>query len=142
MQVTVNYVRNGDVHVLNCGEGALSNLVIDNSQTPPELRAGTAKQLLGCAAVFCYMAALLGSLEARDVAYSNASATATMEVGPNELGKGRVKKITIEAHVTVAEKDKPVYERVERIMRSGCLVTGSLHDGIAMEYKLVPEFTA
>lgn len=142
MQVTINYTREGDVHTMKTGGGALPELIIDNGPVPPEQRAGTAKQLLGCAAVFCYMSALLGSLEAREVAYSGASATATLEVGGNELGQGRVKKITIDARVAVAEKDADVFARVEKIMRHGCLVTGSLHDGIAMAYNLHPEFTA
>ena len=142
MQVTISYTREGDVHTMKTGGGALPELVIDNGPVPPDQRSGTAKQLLGCAAVFCYMSALVGSLEARDVAYSNASATATLEVGGNELGQGRVKKITIDADVSVPEKNADVFARVEKIMRHGCLVTGSLHDGIEMAYNLHREFTA
>ena len=142
MHMTITYTRQGDVHTLETGGAALPRIVIDNSNIAEDQRGGTAKQLLGCAAVFCYMSALLGSLEARDVAYSNASATATLEVGGNELGQGRVKKITIDAHVSVPEKDADVFARVEKIMRHGCLVTGSLHDGIEMAYNLHPEFTA
>lgn len=142
MQVTITYTREGEVHTMKTGGGALPELVVDNSAVPQEQRGGTAKQLLGCAALFCYMSALLGALEARGVAYSGASATAALEVGGNALGQGRVRKISIDAHVTVAEKDAGVFARVEKMMRQGCLVTGSLHDGIEMEYDLHPEFTA
>lgn len=141
MEITINYTRQGDVHTMKTGGGALPELVVDNSAVPQDERGGTAKQLLGCAAVFCYMSALIGVLDSRGIAYSNASATATLDVGGNAAGQGRVKKIAINAHVSVAAKDQPVFARVEKIMRQGCLITGSLHDGIEMEYNLLPDYT-
>lgn len=140
MNMTVSYSRQGDVHTIETGGAALPQLVVDNTNVPENQRGGTAKQLLGSAAIFCYMSALLGSLDARGVKYSNASATATLEVGGNDLGQGRVKKITIDATVTLAEEDASTFERVEKIMKQGCLITGSLHDGIQMAYNLHPEY--
>lgn len=140
MNMSVTYSRQGDVHTIETGGAALPQLVIDNTNVPENQRGGTAKQLLGCAAIFCYMSALLGSLDARGVKYSNATATATLEVGGNDLGQGRVKKITIDANVTISEEDASTFERVEKIMKQGCLITGSLHDGIQMAYNLHPEY--
>ena len=140
MNMSVSYSRQGDVHTIETGGVALPKIVVDNTNVPENQRGGTAKQLLGTAAIFCYMSALLGSLDARGVKYSDAKATATLEVGGNELGQGRVKKITIDASVTLSEEDASTFERVEKIMKQGCLITGSLHDGIQMAYNLHPEY--
>ena len=139
MNMTISYSRQGDVHTIETGGAALPKIVIDNTGVPENQRGGTAKQLLGSAAVFCYMSALLGSLDARGVKYENATATATLEVGPNDLGQGRVKKITIDAAVTLPGEDAPTFERVAKIMKQGCLITGSLHEGVEMAYNLHPE---
>ena len=77
MNMTISYSRQGDVHTIETGGAALPKIVIDNTGVPENQRGGTAKQLLGSAAVFCYMSALLGSLDARGVKYENATATAT-----------------------------------------------------------------
>lgn len=140
MNMTISYSRQGDIHTIETGGAALPTIVVDNTNVPENQRGGTAKQLLGSAALFCYMSALLGSLDARGVKYESASATATLEVGPNDLGQGRVKKITIDATVTLSEEDASSFERVEKIMKQGCLITGSLHDGIQMAYNLHPEY--
>lgn len=140
MEMTVEYTRENDVHTLSAEGVALPRIVVDNTGLPPEKRGGTAKQLLGSAAVFCYMSALLGSLEARGAKPLSARASATLEVGPNDAGQGRVKKIAIHAQISLSEDNEAVFHRVERIMRQGCLVTGSLHDGIEMEYDLKADF--
>ena len=106
MHMTITYTRQGDVHTLETGGAALPRIVIDNSNIAEDQRGGTAKQLLGCSALFCYMSAFIGALNARDVNFSDVQASAELEVGANEL------------------------------MRNGCLITGSLHDGIEMEYHI------
>lgn len=140
MQIT--YTRKGDVHTIDAGEGALAPIVVDYTPFEPKLRSGTAKKLLGAAAVFCYCEALTGSLEARGVKYENLKATADLTVGGNDLGQGRVKEITLTITLDVSESDAETFARVEKIMKQGCLVTGSLHDGIKMNYDLQPNFKA
>lgn len=137
MQLTVAYHRNGDVHTIETG-GALGNIIIDNTSVPADQRGGTAKQLLGAAALYCYAAALNAAMEARGLRYNSLDLTALMDVDANEKGQSRVMKITITANVGIDEEDLDLFERVARVMKNGCLVTGSLHDGIAMEYKLNP----
>ncbi|MGX8717540.1 MAG: OsmC family peroxiredoxin, partial [Desulfovibrio sp.] len=66
--------------------------------------------------------------------------SATLDVGANEKGQSRVQKITIDANVGIDEEDLDLFERVARIMKNGCLVTGSLHDGIEMAYNLNPVY--
>lgn len=140
MKMTINYSRQGDVHTIETGGAALPQLIIDNTNIPPEQRGGTAKQLLGAAALFCYCSALVGALDARNVKYSNVKGSATLHVGGNDLGQGRVQKIDINVDVALSEEDASTFERIEKIMKQGCLVTGSLHDGIEMAYNLNPEY--
>ncbi len=138
MQLTVAYHRNGDVHTIETGGAALGNIVIDNTNVPADQRGGTAKQLLGAAALYCYAAALNAAMEARALKYTSLDLTALMDVDANEKGQSRVMKITITANVGIDEEDLDLFDRVARVMKNGCLVTGSLHDGIEMEYKLNP----
>ena len=138
MQLTVAYHRNGDVHTIETGGAALGNIVIDNTHVPADQRGGTAKQLLGAAALYCYAAALTAAMETRALKYRSLDLTALLDVDANEKGQSRVLKITITANVGIDEEDLDLFDRVARVMRNGCLVTGSLHDGIAMEYNLNP----
>ena len=138
MQLTVSYHREGDLHTIETGGAALPRIVIDNRNVPAEQRGGTAKQLLGSAALFCYASALVAAMETRALKYQSLDLSATLDVGANEKGQSRVQKTTIEAKVGVDEEDLDLFERVARVMKNGCLVTGSLHDGIEMEYNLTP----
>ena len=95
MQLTVAYHRNGDVHTIETGGAALGNIVIDNTNVPADQRGGTAKQLLGAAALYCYAAALNAAMEARALKYTSLDLTALMDVDANEKGQSRVMKITI-----------------------------------------------
>lgn len=136
MQLSVRYHRNGDVHTIETGGSALGSIVIDNTNIPADQRGGTAKQLLASAAIFCYASALNAAMETRALKYQSLDVTAEMTVDANEKGQSRVQKIVITANVGIDEEDLDLFERVARVMKGGCLVTGSLHDGIEMEYKL------
>ncbi len=138
--LSVSYSRNGDVHKIETGNAALGTLVIDNTGIPADARGGTAKQLLASSALFCYCSALVSALDARGVKYGELKATATLETGNNNDGQGRVKSIHIDVAVPLSEEDASTFERVEKIMKQGCLVTGSLHEGIHMTYALSPEY--
>ena len=136
MQLSVKYHRDGDVHTIETGGAALGNIVIDNTNIPADQRGGTAKQLLASAAIFCYASALNAAMETRALKYQSLDVSAEMTVDANEKGQSRVQKIVITANVGIDEEDLDLFERVARVMKGGCLVTGSLHDGIEMEYKL------
>ena len=133
MQLSVSYQRNGDLHTIHTGGAALGDIVIDNSRVP-------AKQLLGASALFCFCAALNSALESRGVRYEDLRATATLDVDTNAGGQSRVLRITIDASLSLDEEDEDTFERVRKIMSRGCLVTGSLHDGIEMAYNLTPNY--
>lgn len=138
--LTVSYSCKEDVHTIETGGVVLPQIVIDNRGVPQEQRGGTAKRLLAAASLYCYCSMLEAALLTRDVDFDDISATAELELGRNEQGRSRVLKMTIRCSVRVNERDEAIFQRVEKIMAQGCLVTGSLHDGIATEYELVPTF--
>lgn len=140
MQLSISYHRNGDAHTIHTGGAALGDIIIDNSLIPAEQRGGTAKQLLGAAALYCYASSLNAAMETRGLTYESLELSATLDVDINPKGQSRVRKITIEANVGIDEDDITLFERVARVMKNGCLVTGSLHDGIEMEYRLNPVY--
>ena len=74
------------------------------------------------------------------VRYEDLRATATLDVDTNAGGQSRVLRITIDASLSLGEEDEDTFERVRKIMSRGCLVTGSLHDGIEMAYNLTPNY--
>ena len=91
-------------------------------------------------AVRAYCSMLEAALLARDVDFEDIRATAELQLGRNEQGRSRVLKMVIRCSVRVNERDEAMFRRVEKMMAQGCLVTGSLHDGIPMEYELEPTF--
>ncbi|MDR1856018.1 MAG: OsmC family protein [Desulfovibrio sp.] len=135
-QIVVTYTRDGDVHSIETGGQALGTLVVDNRDVPQENRGGTAKRLLAASALYCYCGSLAAALEARGVRYHRIEGQADLETGNNDKGQGRVRKIKVSATVTLDGEDEGTFQRVERIMKGGCLVTGSLHEGIEMDYEL------
>lgn len=72
----------------------------------------------------------------RNVPYCDVSATATLTLGKNAMGLPRVTKITIDAEVVIPGDAEDDFKRVEKVMRKGCLVTSSIHEGIEMVYNL------
>lgn len=136
MNMQVTYSRKGDVHSIDTGGAALKIITVDNTNLNEDERGGSAKQLLGASALLCYCSALTAALNARGIKYDNLKASADIEVGLNDVKKSRIKCIKISACADISEDDEDVFERIKRIMQQGCLVTGSLQDGIEMEYAL------
>lgn len=140
MSLEIKYHREGDVHIIETGNAALGTIRIDQTGIPQEERAGTAKQLLAASALYCYCAALDSALKARGAEYSTIDAVATIEAGKNARGLSRVNGIALKTKVKLDESDSAVFERCEKVMSYGCLVTSSLHDGIEVTYCLESDF--
>lgn len=137
----VVYTRKGDIHTFQTGIAYLETLTVDHTGVPAEERNGLAKQLLASSALACYGTMLAAVLDARKLAYTELTGTASMELGPNANGQGRVRRIRISFTVAMPDDGaKTIFERCVRIMQGGCLVTGSLHDGIEMEYALAARY--
>ena len=141
MAQEVLYTREGDVQTLALGVPGLENLIIDHTGIPSEERSGLAKQLLASSALVCYGSMLAGALEARDVPFTAVKGKATLTLGPNTSGRGCVKRMLLEFSVTLPASGAEVFERCAKIMKNGCLITGSLHEGFEVVHELTAEYT-
>ncbi len=141
METAVVYTRKGDVHSFETGAAGLQTLTVDYTGVPAEERHGLAKQLLASSALACYGGMLSALLEVRKAHVAAITGKAFVDVGPNANGQGRVTTIRLEFRVDLPEAERALFERCAKIMQSGCLVTSSLHEGIAMSYDLDANFT-
>jgi len=138
----VTYTRRGAVQTFELGVPGFETMTVDQTDVAPEARTGLAKRLLAASALSCYGAMLAATLEARDVPVTAVHGKATMVLGPNAAGQGRVKSILLEFTVELPQEYSDLFERCAKIMRNGCLITGSMHEGIAVEHSLRPVYTA
>lgn len=141
MSNQVLYSKKGDVHTFETGVAGLQTFVVDHSGVPAEEGNGLAKQLLASSALACYGSMLAGALEAREVPYTSMNGKASFTMGPNKAGQGRVKSMHLEFTVELPENAADGFERCAKIMKNGCLVTGSLHEGMELSYALEPKYT-
>jgi osmotically inducible protein OsmC len=139
-EVRVSYEREGEKQTILTGSTVLGNLDIDYTGVPEDERGGTAKQLLASSALYCFCGALGKALETRGAKYERISGTATLETGVDEKKRARVVGIALDVTVHMDEEFEFIFERVEKIMQQGCLVTASLHAAFPVTYKLHHEF--
>ena len=139
-ELSVTYEREGSVQKIHTGSPVLGDLVIDYSSVPEEQRGGTAKQLLASAALYCFCGALTKALETRGAKYDKVVGKATLETGLDDKKRARVTKIALDITVHMDEEYGFIFERVEKILQQGCLVTSSLEGGFPVTYKLTHEF--
>ena len=135
-ELSVSLSRRGGKVDLDMESGAFGVLTIDGDKIPAEERAGTAKKLLAASALYCYCAALDKALDTRNAKYEKIDAKATLHTGTDDLGRGRVTGIDIDVTVHLDEEYEFIFDRVEKIMRQGCLVTGSLEAAFPVKYNL------
>ncbi|NDV22806.1 OsmC family protein [Desulfovibrio sp. JC022] len=135
-QLSVSYDRKGDKQVIDTNSKILGEIVIDHTDVPADERGGTAKQLLASSALYCFCGALSKALETRGAEYERITGTATLETGVDEKKRARVTGITLDVTVHMDEDYGFIFDRVEKIMRKGCLVTASLHEAFPMTYNL------
>ena len=128
--------RHGGMVDLNMESGAFGVLTIDGDKISAEERSGTAKKLLAASALYCYCAALDKALDTRNAKYEKIDAKATLHTGTDDLGRGRVTGIDIDVTVHLDEEYELIFDRVEKVMRQGCLVTGSLEAAFPVKYNL------
>ncbi len=140
MAIQVKYSREGEKHTINTGNAAIGDIIINTKDIPAEERNGTAKQLLCASTLYCYCSALVSAMETRGLEYKNLNAIAHLSAGNNENNVSRVLEIELEVHVEIDEDDLDTFERIQKVMRNGCLVTSSLHEGIHMKYNLIADY--
>ncbi len=86
--IQVSYKSEGEKHIIDTGNKAIGDIVINTEGIAPEERNGTALE------------------------------------------------IVLDVTVEIDDDDYDTFERIKKVMRNGCLVTSSLHDGIEMKYNL------
>lgn len=132
----VSLTRQGNRVDLDMQSGALGVISIDGDAIPADERAGTAKKLLASSALYCYCAALDKALESRNAKYRRIQGTATLQTGTDDKGRGRVTGIALKVTVFMDQEYEFIFDRVEKIMRQGCLITGSLEPAFPVTYDL------
>ena len=132
----VSLTRKPGVTDLDMQSAAFGSICIDSNKLAPEERAGTAKKLLAASALYCYCAALDKALDSRKAVYQRIEAKSTLETGNDELGRARVTGIRLDVTVYMDEEYEFIFERVEKIMKQGCLVTASLDAAFPVTYNL------
>lgn len=132
----VSLTRQGGVVDLDMESKALGKIHIDSALLAPDERAGTAKKLLMASALYCYCAALDKALESRKAEYRSIQASASLETGNDATGRAKVTGIRLDVTVHMDQEYEFIFERVEKIMKQGCLITASLEPAIPISYNL------
>lgn len=101
---------------------------------------GTAKKFLAASAMLCFCAALNAALTARGCEFSNIRGTATVETGANAVGKSTVASLFLDVHVDLPEEYEDTFERVGKVLASGCLITASLASAMRVSHTLTPHY--
>ncbi len=135
-QLTVSYNREGDKQTIDTGSKVLGEILINHEGIPEDERGGTAKQFLASSALYCFCGALGKALETRGAEYDRITGTATLETGVDEKKRARVTGITLDVTVHMDEDYGFIFDRVEKIMKKGCLVTASLHEAFPITYNM------
>lgn len=134
--LSVSLTRRGGKADLDMQSVALGKFCIDSAVLSPDERAGTAKKFLAASALYCYCAALDKALDARKAEYDRIEAQATLETGNDDVGRARVTGIRLDVTVFMDQEYEFIFERVEKVMKQGCLITASLEPAIPITYNL------
>ena len=135
-QQSIRMTRKGDLIDLDMESGLFGTLHLDNGAVPAEERPGTAKKLLAASALYCYCAALDKALETRSAKYRRIEGKATVRTGTDDKGRGRVTGIDLDVTVFMDQEYEFIFDRVEKIMKQGCLISGSLEAAFPVKYNL------
>ena len=135
-ELSVSIARRGAKVDLDMESAAFGVISIDGEQIPAEERPGTAKKLLASSALYCYCAALDKALETRSAKYRRIEGKATVRTGTDDKGRGRVTGIDLDVTVFMDQEYEFIFGRMEKIMKQGCLITGSLEAAFPVKYNL------
>lgn len=138
--LVVSYTREGDKQVIDTQSSIMGTIDVDYTGVPEDARGGTAKQLLASSALYCFCGAFAKALEVRGASYEKIYGTATLHTGLDEMKRARVTGIDIEVTVEMDEEHEFTFDRVEKIMKQGCLITASLEAAFPMKYTLHHEY--
>ena len=138
--LTVNLERMGEEQCIHTGSSLLGDISVNYQGVPEDERGGVAKQLLAASALHCFCAALAKALETRGAKYDKISGSAVVETGVDEMKRARIVGLTLEVAIYMDEEYEFIFERVEKIMQQGCLVTASLQEAFPVTHALRHEY--
>ena len=75
-------------------------------------------------------------IETRSAKYRRIEGKATVRTGTDDKGRGRVTGIDLDVTVFMDQEYEFIFDRVEKIMKQGCLITGSLEAAFPVKYNL------
>lgn len=134
------YTRQGNIHTIDFDIPAMGKLVIDYDKVEEADRAGIAKALLSMSALACYVNTLSTALDARGAQVEQIHAEANLVLGKNDNSQARISGVDLKTKITLPEDESVIFERCQKIMRNGCLVTASIHEGLDMQYDLEADY--
>jgi uncharacterized OsmC-like protein len=108
------------------------DLMVDELKPIGESSAPNPTRLLSVAVGHCLSSSLLYCLEKARISVVDLETTVETTLGKNEHGYLRVKKLDVQMHLNVDEKDKPRVSRCLDIFENYCTVTQSVRNGIAV----------
>ncbi len=135
-ELSVGYSKENGIVKLHTGSPVLGDIKIDYTGVPEDERGGTAKQLLGSSALYCFCGALAKALDTRGAKYEKISGKATLETGVDEKKRARVVALALDVTVRMSEEYEDTFDRVVKVMQQGCLVTASLEGAFPITYKI------
>jgi uncharacterized OsmC-like protein len=110
----------------------IPDLIVDELKPIGESSAPNPTRLLSVAVGHCLSSSLLYCLAKARISVFNLETTVKTTLGRNEQSYLRVKKLDVQMHLTVDEKDKPRLSRCLDIFENYCTVTQSVRNGIAV----------
>ncbi len=134
--IVVNFRREGEVQTLDTGSRVLGDIVLDYTGMPEGERGGNAQRLVASAALYCFSGALAKALSTRGADYTRITGKAELQTALDDKKRNRISGIAITVNVEMPEENAFIFERVEKIMQQGCLITASLEPAFPITYTM------
>ena len=135
-EVCVSLERRGSVIDFDFESVAFGKVHVETDALPEDERTGQAKKLLGSAVLHCYVSALAKALDTRGVPYEVIDGRATVVAGTDDQGRGRIVQIRLDVNVHADADYEDIFERVQKVMKNGCLISASIEPAIPVVYNL------
>jgi uncharacterized OsmC-like protein len=117
-------------------------IVVDEASPTGGDGGPTPVEVLATAVGHCMSSTLLNTLERAHVPASPLRATVEAEVGRNEKGRLRVRRLAVELRIQpLAEADRPRFDHAVSIFEDFCTVSGAVREGIRIDAHVGPGAT-
>jgi len=98
-------------------------------------------RILATAVGHCMSSTLVNTLERAHVEFAPIRTTVSAEVGRNERGRLRVRRLSVQiATRPLREEDRPRFEHSVAIFEDFCTVSGAVREGIPIQSRVAASF--